>query len=88
MFGKGKDDAVMTGDLIHSPLQARYPELSMLADFDPAQAATTRRGFLERFCDTSTLCCTAHFPSPSIGESFKGGRIPMRSGVRLRLGKS
>ena len=27
-FGRGRDDAVMAGDLVHSPLQARYPELS------------------------------------------------------------
>jgi glyoxylase-like metal-dependent hydrolase (beta-lactamase superfamily II) len=59
--------AVVTGDLIHSPLQARYPEISCKPDFDPQQAATTRRAFLERFCDSGTLCCTAHFPSPSVG---------------------
>ncbi len=63
-FGRGKDDAVVSGDLMHSPLQARYPELSVKFDVDPAQAAVTRRSFLERYCDTDTLCCTAHFPSP------------------------
>lgn len=66
-IGKGRDDGVITGDLIHSPIQMRYPELSMRADVDPAQAAATRRGFLERYCDTATQCCTAHFPSPSRG---------------------
>ncbi len=66
-LGRYGDDAVITGDLIHSPLQARYPELSMRADYDPKQAAITRRGFLERYCDTKALCCTAHFPSPSAG---------------------
>jgi glyoxylase-like metal-dependent hydrolase (beta-lactamase superfamily II) len=63
--GKGRDEAVITGDLIHSPLQARYPELSMRGDIDPVQAAATRRSFLERYCDTDTICCGAHFPSPS-----------------------
>ena len=66
-FGRGGDDAVMPGDLMHSPLQARYPELSPRFDTDMAQAAKTRRSFLERYCDTKTLCCTAHFPSPSVG---------------------
>ena len=66
-FGRGRDDAVMPGDLMHSPLQARYPELSPRFDTDMAQSAKTRRSFLERYCDTSTLCCTAHFPSPSAG---------------------
>ena len=57
----------MTGDLIHVPLQTRYPELSFAFDKDPALAAITRRAFLDRYCDTPTLCCTAHFPSPSVG---------------------
>ena len=74
-------EAVVTGDLIHSPLQARYPELSMRSDFDPAQAAATRRGFLERYCDTRTLVCTAHFPSPSAGHLTRWG-----DGFRLGSG--
>jgi glyoxylase-like metal-dependent hydrolase (beta-lactamase superfamily II) len=72
-FGRGGDDAVMTGDLIHSPLQARYPELSPRFDVDGEMSATTRRAFLERYCDTRTLCCTAHFPSPSIGRITRWG---------------
>jgi glyoxylase-like metal-dependent hydrolase (beta-lactamase superfamily II) len=72
-FGRGKDDAVFGGDLMHSPLQARYPELSAKFDVDQAAAATTRRNFLERYCDTDTLCCTAHFPSPSTGKIRRRG---------------
>lgn len=63
--GKGRDAAVITGDLIHSPVQARHTELSMRADTDPVQSAATRRAFFERYCDTDTQCCTGHFPSPS-----------------------
>jgi glyoxylase-like metal-dependent hydrolase (beta-lactamase superfamily II) len=72
-FGRGKDEAVFSGDLMHSPLQTRYPELSAKFDVDQAQAATTRRNFLERYCDTDTLCCTAHFPSPSTGKIRRWG---------------
>ncbi len=72
-LGRTGTEAVFTGDLIHSPLQARYPELSPRFDVDPAQAALTRRAFLERYCDTQTLCCTAHFPSPSIGRITRWG---------------
>ena len=77
LFGRGRDDGVITGDLIHSPLQARYPELWMKDDVDPTHAARTRRSFLERFCDTETMCCSSHFPSPSLsrigrwGEGFR-----------------
>src|ERR1043166_2177369 len=72
-FGKAEDHAVVSGDLMHSPLQARYPELSMKFDVDQALAAATRRNFLERWCDTDTLCCTAHFPSPSSGRIRRWG---------------
>ncbi|MBS0245199.1 MAG: MBL fold metallo-hydrolase [Proteobacteria bacterium] len=72
-IGRGKDDAVFSGDLMHSPIQALYPEMSVKFDVDPARAATTRRGFLERYCDTDTLCCTAHFPSPSVGKIRRQG---------------
>jgi len=82
-FGKGQDDVVMTGDLVHVPLQTRYPELSFARDKDPAQAARTRRAFFERYCDTPTLCCTAHFPSPSAGRVRRWG-----DGYRLESPRS
>jgi glyoxylase-like metal-dependent hydrolase (beta-lactamase superfamily II) len=72
-LGKGETTAVLTGDLIHSPLQARYPELSMRADSDQKQSAITRRKFLECHCDTGRLMCTAHFPSPSTGHFTRWG---------------
>ncbi|MBC7634299.1 MAG: MBL fold metallo-hydrolase [Acetobacteraceae bacterium] len=73
-IGRGaRTDAVVTGDLIHSPIQARYPELQMRVDFDPALAVVTRRAFLEQYCDTSTLCCMAHFPSPSVSRVKRWG---------------
>ena len=71
--GRSGDQAVFTGDLIHSPIQARYPDLVMRVDYDQKQASATRRAFLERYCDTSTLCCTMHFPSPSVGHIRRWG---------------
>jgi len=71
--GRGGDRAVFTGDLIHSPIQARYPELVMRVDTDRDQAVATRRRFFERYCDTDTLCCTMHFPSPSVGHVKRWG---------------
>ena len=66
-LGRGRDAAVMTGDLIHSPLQARYPQLCARVDHDHAIAASTRRSFLGAYADCDTLLCTAHFPAPSCG---------------------
>lgn len=65
--GKSGADAVITGDMVHSPFQMRYPELGMMADLDSKQAGASRRSLFGRFCDTSTHICTAHFPSPSTG---------------------
>jgi glyoxylase-like metal-dependent hydrolase (beta-lactamase superfamily II) len=70
--GRGQD-AIITGDMIHSPLQARYPELGMMADFDSKQAGESRRKIFDRFCDTPTLMCTAHFPSPSTARIARWG---------------
>jgi glyoxylase-like metal-dependent hydrolase (beta-lactamase superfamily II) len=72
-LGRGRDDAVFCGDLMHTPLQTHYPELSAKFDADPKQAAVTRRSLLERYCDSDTLCCTAHFPSPSSGKIRRRG---------------
>jgi glyoxylase-like metal-dependent hydrolase (beta-lactamase superfamily II) len=66
-LGKGGRDAVITGDLIHTPLQAKWTDLAMRVDYDPVQSTATRRQFLEAYCDTDTQCCFAHFPSPSRG---------------------
>ena len=60
-------EAVMCGDAMHSPIQCAHPEWSSSACVDPVRSAATRRGFLERYCETGVLILTAHFPSPSIG---------------------
>ena len=59
--------AVLTGDVAHTPLQCREPDWSAVGCTDRAQSATTRRAFLERYCESDTLIMTSHFPAPSIG---------------------
>ena len=72
-IGAGGDDAVVSGDIMHSPLQTRYPEISASFDNDPALSAVSRRSFLERFAETPTICCMTHFPSPSMGRIKRWG---------------
>ena len=72
-LGRGATQALVTGDALHSPLQARYPELGMRLAHDPAQAAASRRDLLERCCDADILACFAHFPSPSTGRVKRWG---------------
>ena len=45
----------------------------MRVDYDPQQGIETRKKFLETYCDTNTLCCFAHFPSPSRGHVKRWG---------------
>ena len=46
--------------------------------------AVSRRELFGRFCDTSTLMCTAHFPSPSRGRFVAGFRcVRLQGGVSI-----
>ena len=69
----GRNQAVMCGDLIHSPLQLAEPGWSPNSDYDLAVSANTRRKFLDAHCETDTIILTAHFPSPSIGHIVPRG---------------
>jgi len=62
-----KQDAVMCGDLIHSPIQCAHPDWRYSNDADSDEAVLTRRAFLEAGCESGRLVLTAHFPSPSMG---------------------
>ena len=67
------EDAVMCGDLMHSPVQCLHPQWAPWPDWDAEVARHTRRAFLEQYADTSTLVCTAHFPLPSAGRVVSEG---------------
>ena len=60
-------DAVITGDLCHHPIQFQLPEWSSEPDVDKAAAIATRRQFAERYCDDHTLILGTHFGGPSCG---------------------
>ena len=66
-------EAVITGDLIHCPVQCLETAWVPRPDFDPPQAAATRRAFLERYCERDVLVCASHFPSPSFGRVVREG---------------
>lgn len=65
--------AVITGDLIHSPVQCVEHQWVTRPDYDPDLAKQTRKAFLERYCDTDVLVCASHFPSPSFGHIVSEG---------------
>ncbi len=74
--------ALMTGDVIHHPLQLVRPEWSCRACEDPAQSARTRTAMLERVADSDTLLCPAHFASPTMGHVLSA---PGGDGYRYRF---
>jgi glyoxylase-like metal-dependent hydrolase (beta-lactamase superfamily II) len=61
------DSAVVTGDLIHSPIQCHFPHWNFKFDANKERAAKTRLDFLTRYSDCDTRVLTAHFPLPSTG---------------------
>ena len=66
MSSKGQD-AVVTGDMIHHPVQIVEPEWSSFACYDKPMSRSTRRNFIDRYADTNTLILGTHFVAPTVG---------------------
>lgn len=66
-------NAIVSGDVVHTPVQVREPGWSAVGCSDRALSAETRRAFLDRYCETDTLVMTGHFPSPSVGHVYRHG---------------
>ena len=72
-LASGGRQAVMSGDLMHHALQCAEPDWSTCFCTAPAEAAQTRRAFLERHAETDTLIMPAHFPTPTAGRIVRAG---------------
>jgi len=68
------EEAVITGDLMHHPVQCAHPEWGSSADWDAAMARATRLAFLERNADKPTLVLGTHFATPTAGRIVRDGR--------------
>jgi glyoxylase-like metal-dependent hydrolase (beta-lactamase superfamily II) len=60
-------DAVITGDLMHHPVQVAEPAWQSAFDTDPAQARETRRVFCARYADRPVDVLGTHFHHPTAG---------------------
>lgn len=65
--------ALFVGDLVHSPLQLRRPDLPMRADHDVVRARASRRRVLEEACGTDTVVLPAHVPLAAAGRIERDG---------------
>ena len=68
------EDAVITGDLMHHPVQCAEINWASRFDVDPAAARATRRGFLERYKDGKVLVLGTHFATPTGGHISSSGK--------------
>lgn len=63
----GNAQAVITGDLLHHPIQCAEPDRCSRFDADPALARQVRQGFLDDACARGALVFGTHFACPSAG---------------------
>jgi glyoxylase-like metal-dependent hydrolase (beta-lactamase superfamily II) len=66
-------EAVISGDLMHHPIQLGHPEWKCTFDTDPEQGCKTRRDFMERYADKPVLVLGTHFATPTAGHIVKQG---------------
>lgn len=70
-------EAVITGDLMHHPIQFAEPQWTTQVCTYPEQAVQTRKAFIEKYADTDTLILGTHFAPPTAcriirrGESYR-----------------
>jgi glyoxylase-like metal-dependent hydrolase (beta-lactamase superfamily II) len=81
----GDAEAVITGDLMHHPIQMAEPQWATPFDTDAEQARKTRRAFCERFADTPVTVLGTHFHHPTAGRIVRHGatwRFAVARGAR------
>jgi glyoxylase-like metal-dependent hydrolase (beta-lactamase superfamily II) len=67
LIRSGGQEALITGDMLHHPIQLIEPERHGNFDMDKEQGARTRRAFVARFANTDTLIIGSHFADPTSG---------------------
>ena len=60
-------DAIITGDMVHHPVQFVAPHWAMSADGDAPMASSTRLDFRSRYSDSGIRIFGTHFGGPSTG---------------------
>jgi glyoxylase-like metal-dependent hydrolase (beta-lactamase superfamily II) len=68
------EEAVITGDMLHHPIQFIDPQRPGNFDMDKEQGGRTRQTFVDRFTDTKTLIIGSHFADPTSGWLVRDGK--------------
>ena len=69
----GDAEAVITGDLVHHPVQMAEPQWATPFDSDADEARKTRRAFCQRYADSSVAVLGTHFAHPTAGRIVRHG---------------
>jgi glyoxylase-like metal-dependent hydrolase (beta-lactamase superfamily II) len=67
VVGSPQASVVLSGDIMHTPLQCAEPQLNSCFCVDAERARTIRRRFLETLADSPAMVIPAHFPTPTAG---------------------
>lgn len=59
--------AIITGDMLHHPMQLADPALSSMFDTDPVASRATREAMFPQWADGETLVIGTHFGTPTAG---------------------
>jgi glyoxylase-like metal-dependent hydrolase (beta-lactamase superfamily II) len=71
---KGQD-AVITGDVVHHPVQLAVPDWENNFDFDKDAGAAQRRRFFGMYADKPALVIGSHFSDPGCGHIVSDGGV-------------
>ena len=72
------EEAVITGDLMHHPMQCAMPHRAATFDMDKEAGRRTRMGFVEKYADSGVLVIGAHFAEPTAGHIRTHGEGDVR----------
>jgi glyoxylase-like metal-dependent hydrolase (beta-lactamase superfamily II) len=72
------EGAIITGDLMHHPMQVAMPYRQATFDMDKEAGRQTRMGFVEKYADSGVLVIGAHFAGPTAGHIHTYGADDVR----------
>ncbi len=65
------EEAVITGDLMHHPMQCAMPHRDATFDLDKDAGRATRVDFVEKYADSGVTVIGAHFADPTAGHMVR-----------------
>ncbi len=67
------EEALITGDFMHHPVQIAHPEWAAAVDSDPVQSVATRRAMFQELAGGNVLVIGTHFAGATAGRIVRDG---------------